>query len=91
MYVPLGGAKWRLLNVWPIFTFVALWHDFEWHLLKWAWLMAVLVAPEALCRHALRAQVMQQHRGQAWLQHVCAAFTSCYITVCRSHASRRAQ
>lgn len=30
LYIPLGGAKWRVLNIWVIFTFVALWHDLEW-------------------------------------------------------------
>jgi hypothetical protein len=47
MYIPLGGGAWRLLNVWPIFTFVALWHDLEPRMLSWAWLMALIVAPEA--------------------------------------------
>jgi hypothetical protein len=43
----MGGATWRLLNVWPIFTFVALWHDVEPQMLSWAWLMALIIAPEA--------------------------------------------
>ena len=46
MYVPLGGSAWRAANVWPIFTFVALWHDLEWRLLAWAWLSCGLIAPE---------------------------------------------
>ena len=25
IYVPLGGSSMRLLSIWPIFTFVALW------------------------------------------------------------------
>lgn len=46
MYIPLGGGAWRAANVWPIFTFVALWHDLEWRLLAWAWLSSLLFAPE---------------------------------------------
>ena len=46
MYVPLGGARWRAVNVWVIFTFVALWHDLEWRLLGWAWIMALAMVPE---------------------------------------------
>lgn len=46
MYVPLGGAAWRAANVWLIFSFVALWHDLEWRLLGWAWIMAAAMAPE---------------------------------------------
>lgn len=50
MYIPMGGAKWRLLNVWVIFTFVAIWHDLEIKLLGWAWLMALFIAPELLVK-----------------------------------------
>lgn len=32
MYIPLGGSQRKLLNVWVIFTFVAIWHDLEWYL-----------------------------------------------------------
>jgi D-alanyl-lipoteichoic acid acyltransferase DltB (MBOAT superfamily) len=27
LYVPLGGSRTYLYNIWVIFTFVALWHD----------------------------------------------------------------
>lgn len=50
MYIPLGGSKWRLLNVWVIFTFVAIWHDLEVKLLGWAWLMALFIAPEVFVK-----------------------------------------
>jgi protein-cysteine N-palmitoyltransferase HHAT len=51
MYVPMGGARRRILNVWPIFTFVAIWHDLEIKMLAWAWLMCLLIAPEAFVKH----------------------------------------
>ena len=82
MYVPLGGAQWRLLNVWPIFTFVALWHDFEWHLLKWAWLMALFIAPEVLCKRLIRQPAWRKRWGTRWFRHLCAAAAAVYITVC---------
>ena len=50
MYVPLGGNRRRALNAWLIFTFVALWHDVEWRLLVWAWLMSLLFTPELVRR-----------------------------------------
>ncbi|MCO5557498.1 hypothetical protein L7F22_011063 [Adiantum nelumboides] len=31
LYIPLGGARYRILNIWVIFTFVAVWHDLEWY------------------------------------------------------------
>lgn len=30
VYIPLGGSQKKLLNVWVVFTFVAVWHDLEW-------------------------------------------------------------
>ncbi|KAF5768761.1 putative membrane bound O-acyl transferase, MBOAT [Helianthus annuus] len=41
MYIPLGGSRRKLLNVWVVFTFVAIWHDLEWKLLSWAWLTCI--------------------------------------------------
>lgn len=46
MYIPLGGTSWRMYNIWPIFVFVALWHDLHPRLLGWALLTCVLFAPE---------------------------------------------
>ena len=48
LYVPLGGREWRLVNVWIVFGFVALWHDAEWKLLAWAMLNAGFMVFEAL-------------------------------------------
>ncbi|CAI6004377.1 unnamed protein product [Closterium sp. NIES-64] len=50
LYIPLGGGKRKLLNVWIVFTFVALWHDLEWKLLWWAWLTSLLLAPELIVK-----------------------------------------
>jgi D-alanyl-lipoteichoic acid acyltransferase DltB (MBOAT superfamily) len=48
MYVPLGGRKYALFNVWPIFTFVALWHDLSMKLFAWGWLICLFLLPEVL-------------------------------------------
>jgi hypothetical protein len=47
MYVPLGGAASRRWAVYPIFLFVALWHDVTVHLLAWALMMAFAVSVES--------------------------------------------
>ncbi|XP_072952067.1 membrane-bound O-acyltransferase gup1 [Typha angustifolia] len=52
MYIPLGGSQRKLLNVWVIFTFVAIWHDLEWKLLSWAWLTCIFLVPEILIKSA---------------------------------------
>ena len=51
IYVPLGGARYRLLNVWAVFGFVGAWHDkVAWHLIHWAWIFALFLAPEIAVR-----------------------------------------
>ncbi|PON71263.1 Membrane bound O-acyl transferase, MBOAT [Parasponia andersonii] len=55
MYIPLGGSQRKLLNIWAIFTFVALWHDLEWKLLSWAWLTCLFFIPEVLFKSAANA------------------------------------
>nr|GEY94680.1 caffeoyl-CoA O-methyltransferase-like [Tanacetum cinerariifolium] len=52
MYIPLGGSRRKLLNVWVVFTFVAIWHDLEWKLLSWAWLTCIFFIPEMLVKSA---------------------------------------
>ena len=46
MYIPMGGTRNLVWNVWPVFTFVALWHDMNFNLLAWGWLN--------LCLHCTR-------------------------------------
>eukprot|EP01062_Namystynia_karyoxenos_P026982 TRINITY_DN20811_c0_g1_i1.p1 TRINITY_DN20811_c0_g1~~TRINITY_DN20811_c0_g1_i1.p1 ORF type:complete len:646 (+),score=172.40 TRINITY_DN20811_c0_g1_i1:79-1938(+) len=46
MYIPMGGRRRRFLSIWPIFLFVAFWHDMELHLLAWGVLMAAFMLPE---------------------------------------------
>jgi D-alanyl-lipoteichoic acid acyltransferase DltB (MBOAT superfamily) len=48
MYIPLGGAKRRLMSVFPIFMFIAFWHDIELRLFGWALIMCVAFIPEIL-------------------------------------------
>ncbi|GFP94769.1 putative membrane-bound o-acyltransferase c24h6.01c [Phtheirospermum japonicum] len=55
VYIPLGGSQKKLLNVWVVFTFVAVWHDLEWKLLSWAWLTCIFFIPEMLVKSAANA------------------------------------
>ncbi|KAK8621191.1 hypothetical protein V6N13_067632 [Hibiscus sabdariffa] len=55
LYIPLGGSQQKLLNIWVIFTFVAVWHDLEWKLLSWAWLTCLFFVPELLVKSATNA------------------------------------
>lgn len=56
IYIPIGGSgssgnnKVRAIaNSLVVFTFVALWHDIEGHLLVWGWLIVLFVLPEVIC------------------------------------------
>ena len=47
LYVPLGGSRYKLLNVWVVFGFVGMWHDrLGWRLIHWAAIFALFLAPE---------------------------------------------
>jgi protein-cysteine N-palmitoyltransferase HHAT len=48
MYVPLGGKTTQIWNVWPIFLFVAIWHDIEPKLLAWGGLNSLFYILEVL-------------------------------------------
>ena len=50
VYIPLGGTACAYLNIWPIFMFVAIWHDIRLHLLVWSWLICLFIFPELLFR-----------------------------------------
>jgi len=42
----LGGAKWAFLNIWVVFTYVALWHEPSSDLVIWAWFICLCIIPE---------------------------------------------
>lgn len=46
MYIPLGGRHTSKWNLFPIFSFVALWHDVNWQLFAWGWLIPLFILPE---------------------------------------------
>lgn len=50
LYIPLGGSRRKLLSIWIVFTFVAVWHDLEWKLISWAWLTCLFFVPEILIK-----------------------------------------
>ena len=54
MYIPMGGSRFRVLNIWAIFTFVALWHDLDLRLLVWAWISCLFAGPEILAKWIAR-------------------------------------
>ena len=48
MYVPMGGSRLKFISIFPIFFFIAIWHDIELRLLYWALFICVGFLPEIL-------------------------------------------
>ncbi|CAL8998268.1 unnamed protein product [Prunus brigantina] len=86
LYIPLGGTRRKLLNVWVVFTFVAIWHDLEWKLLSWAWLTCLFFIPETILKSAVNAfQVESTQWGVCCLRTKCSCW---YYHYHLSHGSK---
>ena len=58
VYIPLGGSRSnRFLNIFIVFTFVALWHDMNWRVFHWAFLVFAIMAPELVCTAIYRSKL----------------------------------
>ena len=80
LYIPMGGRKWAFLNIWVIFTFVALWHDRELDRLVWGWLICVLLLPEILgtfMARKLGLETLPYYRHLAALGGALNVYTMC--------------
>ncbi|KAL9647636.1 hypothetical protein ABK040_015126 [Willaertia magna] len=53
LYVPLGGNRTRVWNIWIVFSFIALWHDLWWRWLAWAWINCALLILEVVVTHVI--------------------------------------
>ena len=51
IFIPLGGSKYKSINIWIIFTFVALWHDLKLNLLLWGWFICIFLIPEIFVKN----------------------------------------
>ncbi|RYH10483.1 hypothetical protein EON65_39430 [archaeon] len=82
IYLPLGGRKYRILSACLIFFFVALWHDFEVHLLVWGGLNTCFYAIEVLCKPVTGYHTKQQLKGMSFMQNLLSSLSSAvYILI----------
>jgi len=56
IFIPLGGSSYKFLNVWIIFTFVALWHDLQLKLLLWGWFICFFMIPEIFVKKIFNSE-----------------------------------
>ncbi|XP_061339454.1 membrane-bound O-acyltransferase gup1 isoform X2 [Gastrolobium bilobum] len=80
MYIPLGGSRKKLLNVWVVFTFVAIWHDLEWKLLSWAWLTCLFFIPEMVLKSAAKTFQAESSFGECIFRELSAVAGAVTIT-----------
>lgn len=80
MYKPMGGRGSRVWAVWPIFLFVAIWHDIEMKLLVWGMLNAFFFVLEVLAKK-LAATDSFNRLPSAVLRLVCILSGATYILV----------
>ncbi len=43
------GVVQRIGNIMVVFIYVAMWHDCNWKLLTWGWVVGIAFIPEILC------------------------------------------
>ncbi|TPX57862.1 hypothetical protein PhCBS80983_g03538 [Powellomyces hirtus] len=72
LYIPCGGARYYALNIWPTFTFVAVWHDISLKLLTWGWMVALFILPEVLLRRVFGNERWKQKLGPTTYRHLSA-------------------
>ncbi|KAL6552313.1 hypothetical protein OROHE_007677 [Orobanche hederae] len=80
VYIPFGGSQKKMLNVWVIFTFVAVWHDLEWKLMSWAWLTCIFFIPELLVKSAASALQVEGAFGEFFFRELRAVAGAITIT-----------
>ncbi|CAJ1327826.1 unnamed protein product, partial [Effrenium voratum] len=85
IYVPLGGRRWKFLNVWVIFLFSAVWHDVSasnWQpLFLWGLLNVLHLSMEWSVQEMWRSRMAWVKDWPCWLllQGLAGALTSACI------------
>jgi D-alanyl-lipoteichoic acid acyltransferase DltB (MBOAT superfamily) len=72
LFVPLGGSRYKVYNVWVVFGFVAIWHDLRLHLLVWGWGMCLFIVPEVLSKAYFSRPRFSEFRKTALYNWLCA-------------------
>ena len=58
IFVPLGGSQYKMYNIWVVFSFVAIWHDFKVNLLFWGWGICASLMPEMIVKGIVSKKVI---------------------------------
>lgn len=74
IYVPLGGKHYKIISIWIIFTFVALWHDIQFNLLVWAWGICFALIPEIIFKNLYNKKLKHYPLFRIIKYFVCAIY-----------------
>lgn len=67
IYVPLGGTRYAMYNIWVVFTFVAIWHDINLKLLAWGWMISLFILPEIIAGRVFSKQKVRKIRSFSYI------------------------
>ena len=79
LFIPLGGSRYKVYNIWVVFGFVAIWHDLRLHLLVWGWGMCLFIVPEVLAKAYFSRPRFASLRKTASYNWLCAVSGGAYI------------
>ena len=79
LFVPLGGSRYKVYNIWVVFGFVAIWHDLRLHLLVWGWGMCLFIVPEVLSKAYFSRPNLSEFRKSICYNWLCAMGGGLYI------------
>eukprot|EP01017_Pseudomicrothorax_dubius_P004276 TRINITY_DN10817_c0_g1_i4.p1 TRINITY_DN10817_c0_g1~~TRINITY_DN10817_c0_g1_i4.p1 ORF type:complete len:232 (+),score=39.98 TRINITY_DN10817_c0_g1_i4:152-847(+) len=81
IFIPLGGSKYKHINIWAVFTWVAIWHDRNKNLVLWAWGICLAFIPELLIKSYFNRPKFDKLRQQVWWKYVKAIGTCINISL----------
>lgn len=79
IYIPLGGSKTFIWSMWPVFMFVAVWHDLRLHLLAWSWLICLFLLPEILARWLKTRLRMEEWSNYRYIAGLAGTISICMM------------
>lgn len=79
LYIPLGGSRSITWNMWPVFMFVAVWHDLRLHLLTWSWLICLFFLPEIIALWLKNRLGMEKWSGYRTIAGIAATGCVCMM------------
>lgn len=84
LFIPLGGTKYKIYNIWVIFGFVAIWHDLSLNLLAWGWGMCLLIMPEVMVKAYFARPNMAGFRRTltySWMCAIAGGVYACFMVI----------